>query len=201
MAEEMTATAGGAVGGANATENSNRAGQEGTETQAQVQTQGNGQESGGGQTAQETFTQADVDCRIQQALETARGKWEADVSERIQQERDDAAKLAQMSEKEKAEEMARRQKESFDTQKAEFERERSVFDAQKQLADRRLPLDFAELLAGKDTEATKNNIDAFEQAFNAAVQEAVVIQMKGSAPQVGVMQQPETDPFLQGFGS
>ena len=106
-----------------------------------------------------------------------------------------------MSEKEKAEEMARRQKESFDTQKAEFERERSVFDAQKQLADRRLPLDFAELLAGKDTEATKNNIDAFEQAFNAAVQEAVVIQMKGSAPQVGAMQQPETDPFLQGFGS
>lgn len=207
MAEEMTATVGGSVGGANATENGNQAGQERTETnvqtQLQIQTQTQTQTNDdGGQTAQETFTQAELDRRIQQALETAKGKWDADIGERIQREREDAAKLAQMSEKEKAEEMARRQKETFDTQRAEFERERSVFDAQKQLADRRLPLTFAEMLADTNEETTGKNIDAFEKAFNDAVHAAVVEKMKGTAPQVGAAQNTEeNDPFLQGFGS
>lgn len=198
MEEEMTATAVGSVGGANATEISNQAGQERTETNVQTQTQTN---DDGGQTAQETFTQADLDRRIQQALETAKGKWNADIGERIQREREDAARLAQMSEKEKADEMAKRQKAEFDTQKAEFERQRNVFEAQRQLGERKLPLDFAELLAGKDSEATAGSIDAFEKAFNAAVQAAVVEKMKGTAPKTGMVAPADTDPFLQGFGN
>ena len=95
----------------------------------------------------------------------------------------------------------RRQQEDFDTQRNEFERQKSIFGAQKALAERKLPLDFAEMLAGKDEAATAGNIDAFEKAFNEAVQSAVVEKMKGSTPKIGdTAAEINSDPFLQGFG-
>lgn len=204
MENQVNATVGGGVSGVDTTVTGNQTGQETTTstpagTPTTTNTQAGNEPNGGGAKQPATFTEADLDRRIQQALETAKSKWQTETEERIKQEREDAEKLARMSEKEKAEELARRQKEGFDTERSEFERQRSIFEAQRALADRKLPLSFAEMLAGKDETATNENINVFEKAFSEAVQAAVVDKMKGTPPPIGGGQSTNTDPFLQGL--
>ena len=153
---------------------------------------------------EKTYTQAEFkslsDKMVSKALETAKANWEKGLEERLQNERDEAARLATLSAEERAKEEFNKKIKEFEEEKAQHKTERLQFECAKQLGESNLPVSFANLLTGKDAEATSANIKTFEDEFNKAVQAEVEHRMKGKAPLMGGTQSADSDPFLKGFG-
>lgn len=188
MADAVNATAGAEVTGASATENLNGTGQkvetQTTENTAQTQT---------GKTYSEAELSAEVDRRVQQAQK----KWQADLEERLKSERDEGARLAKLSADERAKEEQKKAQEKFEKERLQYKREKLEFETTKQLAELKLPVSFASLLAGADAEATKANIENFQKEWDSALQNEIENKLKGTAPKSGAVS--ETDAFLSGF--
>ena len=113
--------------------------------------------------------EADINDMVKQAVDKERAKWEQEIEERIKRERDDAANLAKMSEKEKQKELEERQRKADPEERTKLEREKNVFHAERALADKGIPIEFAETLTGKDNEETDVNIERFNKMFREAV--------------------------------
>ena len=133
------------------------------------------------QATEETFTRkqmdAEADRRVNQALEKAKAKWEAEWSNKIQLERSEAERLAKMSEEEKQAETQRKLKEEFDNERKQFEEERKQFENErmklqltKELSAKDIPIQFADFLIADSAEATKANMDVFVQTWNTLLQ-------------------------------
>ncbi len=185
MAEETNVTTGGGTGVT-------------ADTQSAAST-----DTANGQAQNErTYTQAEFkslsDKMVSKALETAKANWEKGLKERLQNERDEAARLATLSAEERAKEEFENEVKAFKADKAKHDAERLQFECAKQLGEAKLPVSFAELLTGKDAETTKSNIEAFKTEYDKAVQAEVEQRMKGKAPAMG--QNMTSDPFLKGFG-
>ena len=162
---------------------------------------GEGNQPGQGQekTYSEKEFQGEVDRRVESALKTAKEKWQAEYDEKLQGEKDEAARLAKLSEKERAEEQFKKDRESFESERERFAAERLEFECSRQLGEAGLPTAFSPWLTGKDAETTKSNIEKFKDEFAAAVQRAVEDRVKSKTPGIGTKSE-ETDAFLQGFG-
>ena len=126
------------------------------------------------QATEETFTRkqmdAEADRRVNQALEKAKAKWEAEWSNKIQLERSEAERLAKMSEEEKQAETQRKLKEEFDNERKQFENERMKLQLTKELSAKDIPIQFADFLIADNAEATKANMDVFVQTWNTLLQ-------------------------------
>lgn len=143
----------------------------------------------------EAELQAEADRRVSEALRTQKEKY----AQELEQEKAEAAKRAKMTAEERAKTEFEDAQRKFAEEKASYDRERLEFDCTKQLASANLPVEFASMLTGADSEATKANIESFAAAFNKAVENAVNSRMKSDPPKVGGV--PNTDPFLAGFNS
>ncbi len=157
-----------------------------------------------GQNQEKTYSekefQGELDRRVESALKTAKEKWQTEYDEKLQSEKDEAARLAKLSEKERAEEQFKKEKESFDAERSKFAAERLTFECARQLGEEGLPAAFSAWLTGKDAEETKTNIGKFKEEFSAAVQKAVEDRVKSKTPEVGTKGTETEDAFLQGFG-
>lgn len=154
-------------------------GAENTETETEATEGGTGSET---PTFDELLSsnkiyQSAFDAKITSALNKAKKKWEQQQAD----EADEAKKLAKMSESEREKYQLSKEKSEFEQKKAEFEKERLKTAVGTELLNRNLPSSFAEFLTGADAELSKQNIDAFEKAFNAAVSEAKEKAMKGTS--------------------
>ena len=128
------------------------------------------------QADEKMFSQADLDEIINKRLARERAKFAEQLESRV----NEAERLAKLSEEERKQEELRIQREEFDAQikefeevKRQFERTQLLNETQKQLNERNLPIDIAEMLIGKDAEATKANIDNFEKKWAESLQKAV----------------------------
>lgn len=186
MAEEMNVTAGG-----------------GTGVEADTQTATSTDTANGQVQNEKMYTQAEVkslsDQMVTKALATAKTNWEKGLEERIQNERDEATRLAKLSAEERAKEEFKKEREAFAEERSKHNAERLQFECSKQLNETGLPVSFAKLLTGTDAEATAANIKTFKEEFDKAVQAGVEQRVKGKAPSTGGGT-TETDPFLKGFG-
>ena len=153
-----------------------------------------GATGGGNQPGQEkTYTQEELDKAIQsesdkrvnQALENAKAKWEKEYTEKLQAEKDEAARLAKLSADERAKAEFNKEKEQFNTEREAYKKEKLEYECAKQLASRGLDVTFASFLTGADAETTKTNIDSFNEAFKKAVEASVTDRLKGSPPSTG----------------
>lgn len=156
-----------------------------------------------GQNQEKTYSekefQGELDRRVESALKTAKEKWQTEYDAKLQNEKDEAARLAKLSEKERAEEQFKREKESFNAERSKFAAERLKFECARQLNEEGLPASFSPWLTGKDAEETKTNIEKFKEEFSTAIQKAVEDRVKSKTPGIGTKSE-ETDAFLQGFG-
>ena len=149
-----------------------------------------GQDSQAENTTAETYTQEELDAKVQaeadrrvsQALETAKAKWQKEQEELIAKEKDEAAKLAKMTEAERAKAQIEKDRKALEEERAEFQRSRLELETVKQLADKDLPTDFAVFLMGSDAEETAENLKTFKEAFDKAVEEAVKVRLSGRGP-------------------
>lgn len=127
-----------------------------------------------------TFTQEEVDKMIQKRLSRER----KDIEAKIEAERQEAERLAKLSEAERQKAMFEKQVAEFEATKRAFEQEKLLNETSKQLASKNLPIEFAEMLKAQDAESTFENIKIFEAKFNEAVERLVNERLKGNTPKV-----------------
>lgn len=133
----------------------------------------------------ERTLQSETDKRVTEALKTAKKKWEKDYSERIEQEREEAARISQLSERERQELLLKKREEALANKERELSRQRLQLETIKILEERKLPVRFADWLIGEDGDTTFQNIKTFEEAFNAAVNDEIKRRIPQTVPRVG----------------
>lgn len=136
-------------------------------------------------TKTENFTQADVDRRVQEALKTARSKWDGELDGKLAEAKSEGARLAKLSAEERQREEARAEREQFEREKAEFEQKSLIAEAVKQLGEKGMPVELAQMAAGKSAEEAQENIKTLEAAWNKAVENAVDRRLSSKAPNIG----------------
>lgn len=148
------------------------------------------QSADGEGTAEQTFTQADVDRIVNQRLARAQRDAERRVEQARNEARSEAERLAQMTgeqrlqhEREQAERMARERETSLAEREAEITRRELRIEATDTLISRGLPVDLAEILDFTNADACSASIDRVEKIFRNAVQASVDERLrKSSAP-------------------
>ena len=113
-----------------------------------------------------------------------------DIKAQIEAEVKQAEELAKLSEQEKATKLLELKEKELNEKIKAFEHERLLNETSKQLASKNLPIEFAEILVGKDAESTFANISLFEVKFNEAREKSVVERLKGNAPRVATTKVP-----------
>lgn len=122
---------------------------------------------------------ADIDRRIQEAIDKARAEWERAQAE--------TRRIAAMSTEERAGyELSRREAELAEREKKLNERELKAMAIEK-LAQRGLPRELADALPYDSESACLNGIDRLERVFREAVQKSVDQRLRGETPASGAV--------------
>lgn len=132
---------------------------------------------------QKTFSQAEFDSAVSKMYE----KLEAKFNKRAEQTKAEAEKLANMN----AEEKAKYQIEQREKQIAEKEREWAIkenkYECSKILAEKNLPIAFAEYIVAEDAETMQKNIQLFDTEFKKAVKAEVESRLKSTTPKTATI--------------
>ncbi len=156
-----------------------------------------------GQNQDKTYTQeeftSEVDRRVQEAIKTARGKWDKELTTKLEEAKAEGERVAKLTAEQRAAEKKANEEKAFSEKQAKLNREILEFETKKTLDAKGLPTDFVNMLCGADKEQTDANIEAFEKAWNQKQQEAVEAKLRGSAPKGGKGSGGSSDPFLSGF--
>lgn len=149
---------------------------------------------------EQRFTQAEVDAMIAAKLQ----EYQSGESQRIQNARSEAERLAQMTESERAEHKQRQAEEDLRAREAEIARRESAVirrelkaQALETLAGKGLDKSLADLLDYGSAESCSASIERMEKAFRAAVQAGVEQRLKtggGALPRGGEVSQPQNTP-------
>ncbi len=148
---------------------------------------------------EERFDKDAVNKIVQDRLKKDREKHKEEIqtlkeqmAQKIVEERKEAEELAKLSneervkvEKEKEEMKLGKEREKLNEERAQFERERLLLQAEKELSSKKLPVDAAVWVLGKDAEETFERISQFEEKFREWVQADVQEALKGKTPRMG----------------
>ena len=126
---------------------------------------------------EKAFTRADID----KAIAAAKAEWKAGLKEQLDSARPEGEKLAKMTAAERKAEEERIEREKFEKERAEFERKSLISEVKSQLADKGLPVSFAEMVAGADAETAKKNIELLGGEWSKAISAAVDERLRASA--------------------
>lgn len=125
---------------------------------------------------------AEADRRVTKALQTAKEKWEAEYSEKIDKERKEAERLAKLSADEKEKELREKQLKEIEDREFKLRHKELLSDTKDILHDEKIPVKFADILVQENAEKTKEKIDAFKKEWQSAIEQAVEEKMKGDTP-------------------
>lgn len=150
---------------------------------------GNGADEGGAGTVEPTFDellknghQAEFDRRVQKAIETALTKQKSKYEALMDDKLSEAEKLSKMNKEEKERYMQQKHERELEEREAVLTRRELTAEAKNTLAEKKLPVELAEVLNYTDAESCKASIEVLESAFNAAVGKAVEEKLKGGNP-------------------
>ncbi len=129
--------------------------------------------------------QSETDKRVTQALQTAQQKWETDFSQKIEDAKAEAAKLAKMTQDEKAKFELEKRETLLQQREAEIAKKDLKLATIDILKEKQLPIDFVDFIMTADAETTKANIDGFEKLWQAKLEEVVNDKLKGKTPKAG----------------
>lgn len=132
-----------------------------------------------------TFTQSELDSHVSKAVDTALKNRDKEVEKRIEKERQEAERLAKLTEKEREKEQLTKREKDLEKRAAELERKELLSDAESTLRDKELPATFASVLLGEDANATLDNINNFKKSFDEAVNNAVKEKLRQDTPPAG----------------
>ena len=132
------------------------------------------------------LSQSQVNEIVEKRLKREREKLEKQFSERINA-LEEAQKLQTMSETEKMQYQAQKEREAFEEERRAFYEEREAFSKQKyhdeikkQLNENGLPIEMADLLVGYNAETVAQKIDIMKQSFTQSVNQQVETRIKAT---------------------
>lgn len=132
---------------------------------------------------------AEIDRRVREQVDRARTEWET-ASAQADEERE---RMAAMSEDERLRyALSRREAALAERERQLMERELRAM-ALERLAERGLPRELADALPYDSEEHCLSGLEALEQSFRRAVQDAVDSRLRGRVPSVGGMRRMDTD--------
>ena len=132
--------------------------------------------------------QSSTDKRVTEALKTAKEKWEAEYSEKLESEKSEAEKLASMSAEERAKAEFEKEKAEWLKEKSTFEKEKMKLEATKLLNSEGLPITFVDYVVGDTAEDVQENIKVFKDEWTKSLDEAVTERLKGRTPSGSALQ-------------
>ena len=152
----------------------------------------------------ETEKQDDIKALVEkyvaEAVNGLKESFGKDFEARIAAEREDAAKMAQMSSEERAKAEIEKSRKDFETERAQYVSERAEFEAAKELTAQNLPVTFARFVADGDKDKMLENISIFKAEYLKAIEAGLGERLKGTLPRVSKENEAAADPFLSGLG-
>lgn len=140
--------------------------------------------------------QSEFDKRVAKALETAKGKWQAEQQKAIEDAKTEAEKLAKMNAEQKAQYEKEKQEADFNKRLAELNQRELKATAKETLSEKGLPLELAEVLNYADADACNKSIETVEKVFQQAVEKTVNEKLRGNgAPKGGTGNSQESFNF------
>ena len=128
-----------------------------------------------------TFTQADFDREISKMYE----KFEEKFNKRAETAKQEAERLANMNAEERLKyEIEQREKAIADKEK-EWILKENKYTCSQILAEKGLPIKFADFCVAEDAETMNKNIQLFDNEFKLAVKAEVDKRIKGNTPKTG----------------
>ena len=134
-----------------------------------------------------TYSKEEVTDIVEKRLRREREKMEKQFSERINA-LEENIKLQAMSEQEKANYQAQKERDAFEQERQAFYQERDAFNKdryrstiEQQLQAKGLPTDMAELLVSLPAEEVSAKIASMEKSFNTQVNNSIQDKIKSSA--------------------
>lgn len=131
--------------------------------------------------------QSEIDRRVTQALKTSQEKWRQEFQQKLEQEKQEAERLAKLSTEEREKAIFQKEREEFEKQKREFERERLTTQTLKTLATEDLPAECCDwIMAGVEkAEDIMTRITAFKKMFSEAVEKRLEERTQTTTPGSG----------------
>ncbi|UYN55617.1 DUF4355 domain-containing protein [Lacticaseibacillus chiayiensis] len=137
-----------------------------------------------------TYTQAQLDSeadkRAAKALETAKAKWEAEQAKALEEAKSEGARLAKMTEDEKAKEIEKQRQAELDKREAELNQRELSTSTKSLLVDKGLPTDFAgSLVALGDADKIKMAVENIQKTIQETVNKQVEAKLQTDSPKNG----------------
>ncbi|MBO1141764.1 DUF4355 domain-containing protein [Enterococcus avium] len=98
-----------------------------------------------------------------------KSKWQKE----LEQEKNEAARLAKLSESERQKALIQKEKDDFEKEKAEFRKEQLFVEKGKQLTANGMPADFATRVTGETAEEILEDVKALREEWDRAVEAKV----------------------------
>lgn len=148
-----------------------------------------------------TYTQAQLDSeadkRAAKALETAKAKWQAEQAKALEDAKSEGARLAKMTEDEKAKEIEKQRQAELDKREAELNQRELSTSTKSLLVDKGLPTEFAgSLVALGDADKIKAAVETLGKTIQETVNKQVEAKLQTEQPKNGSSAlDGATDPF------
>lgn len=126
--------------------------------------------------------QAEFDRRVQKAVNTAVNKAQEKLKALSDDKLSEAEKLARMTNEEKAQYMHQKKEKELSEREAAITRKELMAEAKNTLAEKKLPVELADVLNYADADSCNKSIATVEKAFNKALEAAVEEKLKGGTP-------------------
>lgn len=109
------------------------------------------------------------DDDVDSIVKSKKSRWEKETEEA----KNEAARLAKLSEEERQKALIQKEKDDFEKEKADFRKEQLTVEKGKQLVAEGMPADFAHRIAGDTAEDILKDVKAFRVEWDKAVEAKV----------------------------
>lgn len=137
---------------------------------------GKGEPEGG-----KAFTRDD----IAKMISAEKDKWQKEHEADVEEAKNEAAKLAKMSAKEREDAENKKKLDDIAKREANLNRRELEVATKTELVNSDLPESFLDVVIGKDAESTKENIKKVKELFDKEVQAEVTNRLKTDLPKAG----------------
>lgn len=142
--------------------------------------------------------EAESDRKLTKSLEKKQKEWEKQFNERVKAERDEADKLAKLSQKERDDVEYQKKIDALTKREEALQKQELRASVVNELNEKKLPASFADFLLGADADKTFENISTFKKTFDESIESAVNERLKGNPPSVGTTNTDTKNPFKPG---
>lgn len=116
------------------------------------------------------------DTDVDSIIKSKRSRWQKELEE----EKNEAARLAKLSEEERQQALIQKEKDDFEQEKAAFRQEQLLVEKGKQLQEIGIPSAFAARIQGNTAEEAIKDVKSFKAEWDKALEAAVNEKLKAS---------------------